>query len=321
MATGHWLNKIGLAPLIALMFGIGAATLVAAMLPGTFAAFAQATGLAGLVGASRPLAMLAAFVAVAVPVWLATSVVERALDGRSAPPSPKRDDEPLDLEPFADGPAVPARRPIFADRELGAPLMSDEALRSVAPTPPAASATPATRAADDEVAEVAEVATHAPPFVITVSPPAAAVAGPVEVFEVEAPEVAQAAVDVAAGDATARPSAGYDTLAPDVDEAFEKHDVGETLAQPLVAQEFDLAASDEPDEPLPGESSIDALIRRLESGLARRGPPPPETASPHLAEVLRSEVARAAPVATARTGKPDDATAKALHILRQMANS
>lgn len=267
MATVHWLNRIGLAPLFALMSGAGAATLVAAMLPGTFALFTNAVGLGG---AGRALAMLAAFVAVALPVWLATAAVERHLD--RAQPAAAHDDDTLDLEPFTQAPAVAepmpaaAWRPISADRELGAPLMSDEALRTaVAPPEPEPEPEP-------DVVTMAEA-------------------------ELAAPSVEEEAV-----------------RAED-----NENIVGEVLAQPLAVQEFDLDETTDADEPQPGESSIDALIRRLETGLAHRDPPTPDTAPPQMAELLRSEINRAAPVAAARTGKPDDATARALQTLRQMA--
>ena len=265
MATSHWLNRIGLAPLFALMSGTGVATLVAAMLPGTFATFTQAIGLGG---AGRGIAMLVAFVAIALPVWLVTAAVERSLDRRSAP---VRDDDTLDLDPFTEPAEAPVTtwRPISADRELGAPLMSDEALRTaVVPPEP----------------------------VIEAVPP------PVETTD-HVPEV---------GLATDPPSFEHSVLVADVE-------VGESLSQPLVAQEFGLVPTGEVDEPQGNESSIDALIRRLESGLAHRGPPTADTATPQLVEVLRSEINRAAPVVAARTGKPDDATARALQTLRQMA--
>lgn len=278
MATGHWLNKVRLAPLFALMFGVGAATLVAAMLPGTFAAFVEATGLAKLTGLNRLLAMLAAFVVVALPVWIATSVVERALEGAGSerkPSSPASDDDDLlDLEPFAESEPAPARRPIFADRELGAPLMSDEALRTIVPLSPP-----------------------------EVDPPLAPPVDDIAIAPLSPPEDADNDGPVA----PALPLAQARTA-------------GEDLAEPLVAPEFDLETPDDADDARPGESSIDGLIRRLESGLARRGAPTPDGASPQFAAVLRSEIARAAPVASARTGKPDDATARALHILRQMPN-
>ena len=260
MATSHWLNRIGLAPLFAAMSGLGAATLVAAMLPGTFAAFVAALGL----GTSRPLAMLVAFAAVALPVWLATTVVERALDQRAVPTVV--DDDSLDLAPFAqeEAPVTPPvaqpRGPIFADRELGAPLMSEEALRTVAPEP---------------------------------------------VFEPE-PEPVEAEIVAPKSESEAD------------DTPFE---APAALFEPLEVEEFDLPPADAADAPRAGESSIDALIRRLEEGLSRRDPPAADSAPPQIVEVLRSEINRAAPNAAGRTGKPDDATARALQTLRQMATN
>lgn len=274
MATSDWLNRTGIAPLFALMFGIGAAALVAAMLPPTFAAFASTTGLAGV---GRPLAMLAAFVAAALPVWIATAVVERAVwPPRARPGVRTKEDETLDLEPFVEPVAV-ARGPIFAERDLGAPLMSDAALRTVAPIvdDPNESDTQEDRAASiDPLLEAADA------------------------HEVQAGE-----------------DASQHELEPVSETALDNERVGELLAQPLAAQEFD--GSDEADT-APGETGIDALIRRLEGGLARRGAPAVDSAPAQLATVLRSEIARAAPATAGRTG-PEDATARALQTLRQMA--
>lgn len=303
MATRHWLNRIGIAPLFALMFGVGAATLVAAMLPDTFAAFVHAVGLAPvdgrITGASRALAMLAAFVAVALPVGIATAVFERALWPHRpdvAVSATLEDGDTLDLEPFAE---PVARGPIFADRDLGAPLMSDDALRTALPL----------REATADTGVEAQVA--APQiFTAQVEVPAAPdLAEPVQ----EEPQLSDT-------QAQALSAPVVEASVAAAEDEREQERVGEILAAPLVVREFDLALSGEPgdsDEPQPGESSIEALIRRLESGLARRDPSDPAT--PHLAAVLRSEINRAAPVAAARTGKPDDATARALRTLRQMA--
>ena len=263
MATAHWLNRTGVAPLFAAMFGVAAATLVAAMLPHTFTAFTAAVGL----GPSRPLAMLVALVAVALPVWIATALVERGYDRRRAAPVAAADDDLLDLTPFAE---PEPRGPIFADRELGAPLMSDEALRSLAPPPP------------PEPPEVVEddAPGTATPITATVEP---------KVIE---------------GDADDIPAA-----------------TGVSLFEPLEVEEFDLPPAPDDDHPRAGETSIDALIRRLEEGLARREPPAAGDTPPHVAAVLRSEIARAAPPAASKSGKPDDATARALQTLRAMATS
>lgn len=120
------LQRLPLAPVIGAMFGVSAAILVAAVPKWLFE---QAVGASGIV--VHVLAIVAAFAVVGLVSWTLVWAVEKVM----ATPAPKRQvaDE-LDLATFNE--ALPivndVRRPISAG-ELGAPLMSDEALRTAEP--------------------------------------------------------------------------------------------------------------------------------------------------------------------------------------------
>lgn len=105
------------------MWSLAAAVLVAAT-PGWMLVAA---------GFDRPVLGRAMAIALAaILVGALTWAVVSALEALVSPPSQvARADEPLDLEPFV---LPEARGPIFADRELGAPLMSAAALER-APAP------------------------------------------------------------------------------------------------------------------------------------------------------------------------------------------
>lgn len=120
------LQRLPLAPVIGAMFGVAAAILVAAV---PVWLFEQAVGASGIV--VRVLAIVAAFAVVGLASWGLVWAVERLM----VAPAPKREEAgELDLGAFDE--ALPianeVRRPISAV-ELGAPLMSDEALQTVAP--------------------------------------------------------------------------------------------------------------------------------------------------------------------------------------------
>lgn len=251
------LQRIPLAPVFAVLFGGAAAFLVAATPAWLFEQTVASSGLANVVSVAVPplgikarlLAIFAAFVFTGAAIWVVSAVVERLIAGPK--PKPVRDDEDddvFDLDGFAVPESTP-RRPIFADRELGAPLMSDAALETARRD--AAPDEPGHRDADvlELVTPVAEPVAPEPAIA------APAVASPVAWMPEPAP--------IAAG----RPSLFSETPFEPVAEAPE-------LAEPLVVEEFSLPEPpvDEPVQ-LPGESSIDALIRRLEAGLARRNTP------------------------------------------------
>ena len=136
MTLARTLARIPLAPVIAVMFGVAAATLVALTPQWRFESMIASSGLGDLVSVARPplgmkarlLAVVAAFVTVACILYVAARAF--AMLGRVAQ-RPRRtpSDDALDLAAFlAPETIVPTRKPIFADRDLGAPLMSDEAL-------------------------------------------------------------------------------------------------------------------------------------------------------------------------------------------------
>lgn len=244
------IDRLPLAPVFALMFGTAVAIVIAATPQGVFEGAIASTGLGALLDVARPplglkarlLAVVLGFALVAILVWLAVTAVQRLIEG----PVPRADDgydDELDLGAYVDSlPPVDApRRPIFADRELGAPFMSDEALTSVAVpslvlTPPEAEPEPE----------------HEPVFVLEAPEP-------VVETDVIVPEFEALEVDGAV------PTVAEDSI----------------LAAPLDVAEFDLPpVADEP-ATVSGETSIDTLIRRLEAGFARRaGPPPPGSPAP-----------------------------------------
>ena len=235
------IDRLPLAPVFALMFGTAVAIVIAATPQWVFEGAIASTGLGNFLDVARPplglkarlLAVVLGFALVAILVWLAVTAVQRLIDG----PVPQADDgfdDELDLGAYVDSlPPVDApRRPIFADKELGAPFMSDEALTSVA-VPPMVLATP-------------EVDAEPEPVLVLEAPE------PVDEVEADQSEITV-------------PTVAQDPI----------------LAAPLDVAEFDLPpVADEP-ETVPGETSIDTLIRRLEAGLARRaGPPPPSSPTP-----------------------------------------
>ncbi len=216
------IDRLPLAPVFALMFGTAVAIVVAAMPQWRYEQAIGWTGLGSLLAVARPplglkarlLGVMLVFALVAIIMWLAVTVVERALAARSPA---QDDDDLLDLAAFAETlpPLDKPRRPIFADKELGAPFMSDEALKT---------------------------APIAQPFVDEMEP---------------APPIA-------------------DIVAPAVAETPEAAIEPSALEAPLDVAEFDLPPAPPDFAVLPGESSIDTLIRRLEAGMARRaGPRPP----------------------------------------------
>ncbi|MDB5716010.1 MAG: hypothetical protein JWO15_3407 [Sphingomonadales bacterium] len=187
-----------LAPVVAIMFGVVAAILMAAVPDWMFDGAVLKSGLPSLVSfAAPPLGLTARAVAVGLAglvvggtLWLVLTQIEAMLKRARNVRAPWHDEG---YSPSTDTVKFEGRRrPIFAPAELGAPLMSDEAIASAA----------------------------------TIEP----------VFQHE-PE----------------------------------------LEAPLSAVEFDLPPSDTPDD---DDNSIQALIRRLESGLARRAANDPGPDSP-----------------------------------------
>lgn len=131
-----------LGPVIAVMFGTVAAILVAAAPGAIFESAVVASGLPGVLSVATPplgltarlLAIVAAFVAVAGAILIAW----RAVTGVSALRARMPWHDAGYDEPVAEDTLPARRRPIFAPEELGAPLMSEEAITSREPEPVAA---------------------------------------------------------------------------------------------------------------------------------------------------------------------------------------
>ena len=241
----RFVKTIPIAPVLAAMFGIAAAALVATTPQWLFENTIASTGLGDFLAVAKPplglkarfLAIFFAFAVSALAAWIVGRVAERVIEGPAKRTAWGEDE--LDLEPFTDAvPALARRAPISAERELGAPLMSDEALATAAP------------------------------------------------LAFEAPE-------------------------PAIEDAI--------LEAPLSAEEFDLPPIDEPVAPVEGETSIEALIRRLEAGLARRdGPRPPDPAAPLAAAPIEASHEWMVPRELPRDAIDED-TSRALGTLRRMA--
>jgi len=286
----NFINDLPLAPVFALLFGTAIAVLIAVAPLWRLEQAVDATGLASVLSVARPplglkarlLAVMLAFALVAIFVWVAVTVVERLIAGKTSHESVG--DDALDLGRFGEAlPPIDApRRPIFADRELGAPFMSDEALAGIA-APHRLQALPEENA----------------PLVVVSNDQVSAeavLAQPSEAGEI----VSSEAIGI-------EPSTPQLQVTPDADE---------TLEAPLEIAEFDIASA--PDEPaqLAGETSIEALIRRLEAGLARRaGPPsPPPSSTVNELTVMRDLMAL-----NREREVPDDiGSARALDTLQRM---
>jgi hypothetical protein len=134
-------QRIPFAPVVAVLFGVAAAILMAAVPQWLFEKAVVATGLPDLIEAAAPplglvarlLAIAAAFVGVAALFRLLLVPFSRLMDGKARARTPWRDagyDADADSSPSNP---LPPRRPIFAPDELGAPLMSDEAMATAQP--------------------------------------------------------------------------------------------------------------------------------------------------------------------------------------------
>jgi hypothetical protein len=128
-------SRTPLAPVVGVMFGAVAAILVAAMPAWMFDKAVVESGLPSILSFAAPplgltarvLAMALGFIVVGGGLWLVLGLIEKALKPSSSKPAPSwhdegysEEDEPVKVEG--------RRRPIFAPTELGAPLMSDEAI-------------------------------------------------------------------------------------------------------------------------------------------------------------------------------------------------
>lgn len=132
-------SRIPFAPVVAVLFGIVAAILMAAVPQWLFERGIVASGLPAIIAAAAPplglmarlLAIAAAFLAITVFLWAVLGPLTSTLEASARARTPWRDagyDKPLaeDSDLF-----IAPRRPIFAPDELGAPLMSDAAIAKV----------------------------------------------------------------------------------------------------------------------------------------------------------------------------------------------
>jgi hypothetical protein len=249
-------NRTPLAPVVGVMFGAVAAILVAAMPTWMFDKAVVESGLPSILSFAAPplgltarvLAMGLGFIGVGGGLWLVLGLIEKALKPANKVPASWHDDDYLQ----ADEPSKVEgrRRPIFAPAELGAPLMSDEAIATAHPG---------------------------------IEPEAA----PTPWIEPEPlPELASE---------------------PE-------------LEKPLRVVEFNPPPSDMPDN----DDSIQSLIRRLESGLARRaandsGPDSPASGPSPLALSKDWIVSDNDPLQSG-AGHDDDDIRQALGALKKFAS-
>lgn len=132
-------SRIPFAPVVAVLFGIVAAILMAAVPQWLFEAGVVKSGLPGIFAAATPplgllarlLAMALSFLGVTLLLWAFLGPLTAKLEGRARARTPWRDagyDAPVpeDSDLF-----IAPRKPIFAPEELGAPLMSDEAIAAM----------------------------------------------------------------------------------------------------------------------------------------------------------------------------------------------
>jgi hypothetical protein len=134
-------HRIPFAPVVAVLFGVAAAVLVAAVPQWMFEAGVVASGLPTVIAAAAPplgmiarlLAIALAFAGTAFVTWMLLVTGEKLLAAKAHARTPWRDGGyDADVDATRSDP-LPPRRPIFAPDELGAPLMSDEAIAPVIP--------------------------------------------------------------------------------------------------------------------------------------------------------------------------------------------
>ena len=140
------LAKVPFAPVVAAMFGVITLVLILITPGWLFERMVVASGLPSLIAAAQPplgetarkLSAIAGGLGVFSALWAGLALL-RAVIKRNAPP--KARGSRIDAAaPVVESPITKRKRdPIFAERELGAPFMSDEAI-AVAATiaPPAA---------------------------------------------------------------------------------------------------------------------------------------------------------------------------------------
>jgi hypothetical protein len=136
MTRFSFLNRIPLAPVIGGMFALVAAILLIATPHWLFQQAVAESGLPSILPAAAPplgvkariLATLAAMAIAGGVVWALVKAAERVLERRSNAASSGAEADKDETEGRTlDRILADRRRPIFAEADLGAPLMSDEA--------------------------------------------------------------------------------------------------------------------------------------------------------------------------------------------------
>lgn len=133
------LDRVPFAPVVALLFGVVAAILILAMPGWMFEHMVVASGLPGLVPAAAPplgdkariMAAIIALMDVAGLLWLVLGLFGRMTRPKPAQSRGHRIEPEYDLAGLEMEPDIAVRRPLFADADLGAPFMSDEAIAHV----------------------------------------------------------------------------------------------------------------------------------------------------------------------------------------------
>ena len=136
-------QRIPFAPVVAVLFGVAAAILVAAVPQWLFEKAVVASGLPTVLAAAAPplglvarlLAIALAFGSVAFLIWVLLAPVTRFFEAQARARTPWRDAGYDSENASSRIDPLPPRRPIFAPDELGAPLMSDEAIAPVVAFP------------------------------------------------------------------------------------------------------------------------------------------------------------------------------------------
>jgi hypothetical protein len=134
-------QRIPFAPVVAVLFGVAAAILVAAVPQWLFEKGVVASGLPTVLAAAAPplglvarlLAIVLTFGGVAFLFWVLLAPVTRLFEAKARARTPWRDTGYDGDGALSRIDPLPPRRPIFAPDELGAPLMSDEAIAPVIP--------------------------------------------------------------------------------------------------------------------------------------------------------------------------------------------
>ena len=137
------LAKVPFAPVAAAMFGITAFILIIMTPNWLLERVVVASGLPSLIAAAQPplgqtalkLSAVAGGLGVFSALWIGLALLGKLIKRTASPKA--RGSRIEAVEPPAESPIAKRKRePIFAERELGAPFMSDEAIATVAESQP-----------------------------------------------------------------------------------------------------------------------------------------------------------------------------------------